>query len=158
MNAARAWWAQRPARERQVLRAGAVLLAALLAFVLWIDAERTRARLQAELPALRASIAALESDAAEVQRIRSAPAAPAQAGARGPLAALATQGGGLAGARFAVLDDRRMQVTGEDIAFGALLDFLRSAQASHGMRVESARLEALPRAGRVRAELTLARS
>lgn len=158
MNAARAWWANRSTRERQVLRLGAVALAALLAFVLWLDAERTRARLQAEMPKLRASIAALEESAAEVQRIRSLPASQAQAGARSPLAALATNGGGLAGAQFAVLDDRRVKVTGEDLAFGALLEFLRAAQVTHGMRVESARLEALPHAGRVRAELMLARS
>jgi type II secretory pathway component PulM len=39
-----------------------------------------------------------------------------------------------------------------------LLDWLATAQAAHGLRVESARIEALPTPGRVRAELTLARS
>ena len=50
-----------------------------------------------------------------------------------------------------------MKVTGE-IAFGALLEFLRNAQLTHGMRVESARLEAMPAPGRVRADLLLSRS
>ena len=63
-----------------------------------------------------------------------------------------------AGAQFSVLDDRRVRVTGADVSFAALLEWLRNAQATHGVRVESARLEALPASGRVRAELLLARS
>ena len=43
-------------------------------------------------------------------------------------------------------------------AFSALLDWLAAAEAAQGLHVESAHVEALPTAGRVRAELTLARS
>jgi type II secretory pathway component PulM len=50
-----------------------------------------------------------------------------------------------------------VKLTGE-VAFGALLEWLRSSQATHGMRVEAARLESLASPGRVRADLTLARS
>ena len=151
------WWAARSPRERRVLGAGTILLLLALAFVLWFESERTRARLNAELPRLRASIAALERDAAEVQRLRTQPAAAPSAGAQSPLVNLATQAGGLPGAQIAVLDDKRVKLTAGDIGFGALLEWLRNAQASHGMRVESARLDALA-AGRVRAELTLTRS
>jgi type II secretory pathway component PulM len=132
---------------------GALVLA--IALAAWLDAERSRARLGAELPRLRASIAGLERDAAEVQRLRAMPAL--QPTAASPLVTLATNGGGLAGAQIAVLDERRVKVTGE-IGFGALLEWLRNAQVTHGMRVESARLEALPAAGRVRADLLLSRS
>ena len=156
MNAAGAWWSARSARERRVLRAIAVLVAGLLALLVWIDSERTRARLNAELPRLRASIAALERDAAEVQRLRALPVAAA--GAQSPLATLATNGGGLPGAQISILDERRVKVTGGDVGFGLLLEWLRNAQATHGMRVESARLDALPTTGRVRAELLLTRT
>jgi len=152
-----AWWSGRSPREQRVLGVGAVLLLLALAFVLWFESERTRARLNAELPRLRASIAALERDAAEVQRLRAFPATSAEPGARSPLVTLATNAGGLPGAQVAVLDDKRVKVTASDIGFGALLEWLRNAQATHGMRVESARLDALA-AGRVRAELTLTRS
>ena len=81
----------------------------------------------------------------------------AQAGTQSPLATLATNGGGLPGAQVSAVDDRRVKVTGE-VAFGALLEWLRNAQATHGMRVENARLEALPMQGRVRADLLLSRS
>jgi type II secretory pathway component PulM len=138
-----------------VIQACVGVLVLAIALAAWLDAERSRARLGAELPRLRASIAGLERDAAEVQRLRAMPAL--QPTAASPLVTLATNGGGLAGAQIAVLDERRVKVTGE-IGFGALLEWLRNAQVTHGMRVESARLEALPAAGRVRADLLLSRS
>jgi type II secretory pathway component PulM len=156
MNAAAAWWSVRSPRERRILGGIAALVVGLVALLVWVDSERTRARLNAELPRLRASIAALERDAAEVQRLRALPAAAT--GASSPLATLATNGGGLPGAQIAILDERRVKVTGGDVGFGPLLEWLRNAQATHGMRVESARLDALPTTGRVRAELLLTRT
>jgi len=150
-------WLQRSPRERAAIAwgAAALALAIVVAFV-WLPLERARARLTAQLPALRASIATLERDAAEVKRLRAVPAATA--GAATPLASLASSAGGLPGAQITVLDDRRVRVTGADVSFAALLEWLRNAAATHGMRVEDARLEALPLAGRVRAELVLSRS
>lgn len=155
MNSMREWWNTRAARERRAIGWGAALLAVALALVVWLDAERSRARLGAELPRLRASIAALERDAEEVRRIKSM--AAIQPAAPTPLVTLATNAGGLPGATITVLDERRVKLTGE-VAFGALLEWLRSSQATHGMRVEAARLESLPAPGRVRADLTLSRS
>ena len=156
MNALATAWSRRSASERRTLAWGGALLAlALLVAFAWLPLQRTRDRLAAELPALRASIAALERDAAEVARLRAQPAAAPPAGT--PLASLATNAGGLPGAQVNVLDARRVRVTGSDVSFSALLEFLRNAQATHGMRVESARLDALPAPGRVRAELLLTR-
>lgn len=124
--------------------------------VAWVQAERSRAQLAAELPRLRASLAALERDAQEVLRLRALP--PIASTARAPLASLATDAGGVANARITVLDERRVRFAGDDVAFSALLDWLRLAQSAHGMRVETARIEALAAAGRVKAELVLARS
>lgn len=150
-------WAARTPRERSAIAWGAALVAlALAAAFVWLPLERARTRLAAQLPALRGSIAALQRDAAEVKRLRALPAAaPALAT---PLASLASNAGGLAGAQIAVLDDRRVRVTGGDVSFAALLEWLRNAAATHGMRVETAHLEALPAPGRVRAELVLTRS
>jgi general secretion pathway protein M len=149
------WWEHRSARERRFIAnllgaAGLVLL-----FTLWLQGERTRERLAGELPQLRASLAALERNAEEVRRLRALPAA---AGAGAPLASLATNAGGVAGAQITVLDERRVRLSGADLSFAALLEWLGNARATHGMRVESARLDALAAPGRVRAELVLARS
>lgn len=150
------WWENRSARERRVIVSLAVLAALVILFTLWLQAERTRERLAGQLPQLRASLAALERDAQEVKRLRAMPA-PAPAAAT-PLASLATNAGGVPGAQVSVIDERRVRLTGTDLSFAALLEWLGNARATHGMRVESARLEALPAPGRVRAELVLARS
>jgi type II secretory pathway component PulM len=152
-------WQMRPANERRTLSmlGGVVLLVLLLAFA-WLPLERSRARLAAELPRLRASIDSLERDANEVRRLRAIAPAPTSSSARtAPLASLATNGGGVAGAQITVLDERRARLAGDDVSFSGVLEWIRNAQASHGMRVESARVQALPAAGHVRAEVVLAR-
>ena len=154
-------WQRIPPERRTLAAMVAAAVVIALTLLLGIEGQRSRERLDGELPRLRASIAALERDAAEVKRLRALPAVtPGAAGQQGPggqLAVLATNGGGLPGAQIAVIDERRVRVTSADLGFAALLEFLQNAQATHGMRVESARLEALPAAGRVRAELTLGR-
>jgi type II secretory pathway component PulM len=119
--------------------------------------ERSRTRLAAEVPRLAASVATMERQAAEVVRVRSLPATPASAAT--PSAAIAAAlGTRLPGAQASAVDEKRVRITGSDIAYGALLEAVASAQAAHGMRVDSARIDALPAAGRVRFELLLARS
>jgi general secretion pathway protein M len=149
------WWENRSARERRVIVSLVVLAGLVILFTLWLQAERTRERLAGQLPQLRASLAALERDAREVKRLR---AMPAPAPAATPLASIATNAGGVPGAQVSVIDERRVRLTGSDVSFAALLEWLGNARATHGMRVESARLEALAAPGRVRAELVLARS
>lgn len=156
MNGLREAWDRRSAGERRALAILALLVAAslVLAFA-WLPLERTRTRLEAELPALRASVASLEEQAGVVRRLR---AMPARNGSNpAPLGALAGSGTSLPGAQVTALDDRRIRVTGADVGFAALLDWLAGAQRSHGLRVDSARLESLPTAGRVRVELVLTR-
>ena len=145
-------------RQRRIALVLASCVALAVVALVAVEGQRTRARLDAELPRLRASIAALERDAAEVKRLRAIQPTTARSGAPAPLATLATNGGGLQGAQVSILDERRVKVSGGDVGFGSLLEFLQNAQVTHGMRVESARLEALPAAGRVRAELLLGRS
>lgn len=150
----RSAWRDRPERERLWIVRIAVIAGLAVLGALWLQAERTRERLAVELPQLRGSIAALERDAEEVRRLR---AMPAVTPGGQPLASLATNAGGVPGAQIVVIDERRVRLTGADIAFNALLEWLGNARATHGMRVEAARLESLA-PGRVRAELTLARS
>jgi general secretion pathway protein M len=159
MNAIVHAWNARSRPERRALAVAAGTLAILLVFALaWLPLERARTRLAAEAPQLRASIDALQRDADEVKRLRALPAAGAPGTAPAPLATLATNGGGLTGSQMVVLDDKRVRLTGADVSFAALLEWLRNAQATHGMRVDSARLDALPAPGRVRAEMVLSRS
>jgi general secretion pathway protein M len=151
-------WTRRSEGERRILAAGGGL-AALLLFIAFvaIPLERARARLAHEVPELRASVEFLRKDAGEALRLRALP--PAGTGPATSLAAIAA--GSLApppGARLAVADDRHLRLTGEDVAFGALVDWLATSAAAQGLRVERARLDALATAGRVRADVTLGRS
>jgi len=159
MNELAAAWSRRSAGERRMLAAAAAAAAVLLfaAFV-WLPLERARARLEREVPGLRADVAALEGDAQEVRRLRSMPPTAAAAAHR-PLAALAA--GALAvppGARLTLADERHLRLAAGDVDFAKLVEWLASTQASEGLRVESARVEALATRGRVRADITLAGS
>lgn len=151
MNA-RGWWRSRPARERRVLATGAAVVAVLLLVgLVWVPVARTHERLERELPALRASLDALSQQAHEVQRLRAIPATAAGVSPNGSLPTLA-------GAQMSIPAPGRVRLAASDVAFSALLDWLAAAEAAQGLHVDSARIEALPTAGRVRADLTLARS
>jgi general secretion pathway protein M len=155
MNAVAAAWQGRSPAERRVLGVIAAIVAvALVAAFVWLPLERSRARLSGELPRLRASVASLEQQAEAVRRLK---AMPARQVAATPVAALSGAPANLPGAQVAAVDERRIRLTAPDVGFAALLDWLVSVQGSHGLRVESARLDALPVNGRVRAELVLSR-
>jgi len=131
----------------------AVAAIALAAAFVWLPLERERARLAAEIPRLRASVEAMQRDAGEAKRLR---ALPASANLKAPVAALASTPP--AGAQVAALDAQRVRVASGDVAFATLVEWILAAQASHGLRVESARVDALPVAGRVKADVVLTRS
>lgn len=149
-------WARRSPAEQRVIMGLGIAVAAIVLVVVWWPLERERTRWRAELPVLRASLAQMERQAQEVKRLRGAP--PAAPGATSPLASLAANAGGLPGAQVSVIDERRVRVTGADVSFTALLEWLRAGEATHRVRVESARLDALPAPGRVRVDLVVARS
>jgi len=142
-----------PGERRFLFALGVLVILAVAAAFIWLPIERSRARMRTELPALRASIATLERDAEEAKRLRALPVVSRTAGD-----ADATTTRPLPGAQISLVDAKTVTVTGQDLAFGALLEWLAAAQASQGLRVESARIEALPSPGRVRAELRLSRS
>lgn len=156
MSAADLWRSRAP-QERRMLAWGAGLVAAILVLALvWLPLERARARLEREVPQLRATVAALERDAQEVRRLRALP--PLQESAATPLSALAAGSIAVpAGARLTALDDRHLHLVAADASFGALVEWLSSVAPAQGLRVERAHLEALATPGRVRADIGLAR-
>ena len=153
MNALTEAWARRSPPERRALSIGGAIVAVALFWALaWLPLERTRGRLEVEVPRLRVQVAGLQRDADEVQRLRILPGASDAAAAGSAAAALAAP----AGARLVPADDRHLRLSSDDIAVTALLDWLAAAQG-RGLHVERARLQALTMAGRVRADIVLAR-
>ncbi|HEX4331570.1 MAG TPA: type II secretion system protein GspM [Usitatibacter sp.] len=157
---ARDLWYARPERERSAIAAGAVVVAIMLVVALaWLPLERTRSRLNAELPVLRASVDELQRDASEAKRLKAmAPTIPANPAPLAPLIAANDWARELPGVQLSIPDEKHVRLTAADVGFTALLDWLVTAQAAHGLRVESARIESLATQGHVRAELVLARS
>lgn len=151
-------WRARPARERLVISAvGLVALALLFVAFAWLPLERQRSRLAGELPALRASVAEMRAQADEVRRLKSMPPL-ARAGNPAPLASLLSAGTlaqGLPGARLTPVDGKRIRLAVDDASWARLVEWISTAQTLHGLSAESASVEALATAGRVRAELVL---
>lgn len=154
---AAAFWRERSPPERRMLAGGAGVSAALLFLALvWLPLERARGRLEIEVPALRATVAALEREAQEVRRLRALP--PLEAATAAPLSALAAGSVPVpAGARLTVTDARHLRLAADDASFGALVEWLASVAPAQGLTVESARLEGLAAPGRVRADIALVR-
>jgi len=153
-----AQWRGRSPRERLVLGGvGLVVLAAVLYAFAWLPLERHRARLQAELPLLRASVVQMRAQAGEVKRLKTMP--PREQSANpAPLASLLSAGTlaqGLPGARLAPVDGRRVRLTVDDASWPRLVEWVSAAQSLHGLAAESATVEALPAAGRVKADLVM---
>ena len=153
------FWRSRAPRERVVLGGGTALLVVALGYAYgWLPMQREAAQLRVALPQLRAQAQQLQQDAQEATRLRSRPAA-AQAG--GNLATLIDQRATAAGLRDRVeaitpQDAGRVRVVLPEVAFDAWLGWLGELQASHGVRVESARVEATEEVGVVRVDAVLA--
>lgn len=161
MNAIADTWRQRPPRERAVF-VGVAAVAALLLVVafVWLPLERGRTTLRAEIPRLAGALATMERQREELKLTRALPPATAAA-APAALAAVVASGSiarGVTGAQVTLVDERRVRVVAADASYGAVLEAVAAAQIAHGLRVESARIDALPSRGRVRAELVLAKS
>mgnify|MGYP000394336978 CR=1 FL=1 len=157
MSLAARWRARSP-RERLVIGLVAfVAIAALLVAFAWLPLERHRARLIADLPALRASVAEMRLQAEQAVRLKAMPPRTDAANPV-PLAQLLSAGTlaqGLPGARLAPLDGKRVRLVVDDASWARLVEWISAAQSLHGLTAESARVEALATAGRVKADLVL---
>src|SRR5690606_32748160 len=102
------WWSARAPRERRVMALAALVLACAGLFSAWDVVRVERARLDAAVPQLRAELARMEDDAAELMRLRTlelppamqaaalADAAVSAATARGLVLEVTPEEGGLA--------------------------------------------------------------
>ena len=64
---------------------------------------------------------------------------------------------GLPGAATSAIDTRRIRIPAADASWNGVIAWVERTQGAHGLTVESATIEALPAAGRVRAEIVVAR-
>lgn len=153
------FWRSRAPRERLVLAGGSALLALALGFAYgWLPMQREAAQLRQALPQLRIQARQLQQDAQEVGRLK---ARPALAREGGSLASVIEQRATAAGLRERIeaitpQDAGRVRLVLPAVAFDDWIAWLGELQAGHGVRVESARIDATGEAGMVRIEAVLA--
>ena len=153
------FWRSRAARERVVLAGGAALLVLALGYAYgWLPIQRDAAQLRKALPQLRAQAQQMALDAEEAKRLRGRPALAQDGGSLAAVVEERATAGGLREAfdSIAAQDAGRVRVVLPAVAFDAWLGWLGELQASHGVRVESARIQAGEEAGVVAVEAVLA--
>jgi len=151
-------WRSRSPRERAVVAVLAVVLGVALYGWLLQSAGPARTRLQTSVTALQAQAARLDRQAAELVRLRAAPAATASATDLRTLVQARIDAGGLARAlvRIDAPDVDHVVVVLGAVAFADWLGWIAGLRAQQ-VRLEAARIEALAAPGLVSVTATLAR-
>lgn len=154
-----AGWQARDARERLVIAALLLVIGCVLVISIGLTVQRSRAVLRADIvPELRERAAQVERQAAEYERLRTAPkVTPSQTDLR----ALVQAQAGAAGLTRALQNIEAADADHAKVVFGAVafadwLTWVVSLEAQQ-VRVESCRIEALSTPGAVSVTATLVR-
>jgi general secretion pathway protein M len=152
------FWRTRAPRERLVLAGGSALLVLALGFAYaWLPMQRDVEQLRQALPQLRVQARQLQQDAQEVVRLKAQPAVIREAGS---LVQAVEQRALATGLRERIesitpQDAGHVRVLLPQVAFDAWIAWIGELQASHGVRVKSARIEATAAAGMVSIDAVL---
>ena len=153
------YWDSRAARERQALALAALILLPLVVYMLlWQPAHTAVKKYHTSVPVMRAQVAQLGVQAAEVSRLRHLPqpavldastlkstveAAASRHQLRDALSTIDTQ------------EPNAVRITLASVSFEQWLRWLRELQQEQNIRVDSAAVVALPQAGMVKISATL---
>jgi general secretion pathway protein M len=152
----RQWWIGLARRERLAVIAASILIGAAVLYLAAIEpAWRTRARLAAELPRLRAEAVQVDALTAEAKKLRTrtrAPESPAQT--KAALAKLLAEKQLPANA-LRDGDDQRLMISVRRVDATAFLAWLKDASTELPLRIASARISRVG-PGLVDAEVALA--
>jgi len=153
----KAWQARTP-RERAVLAALGVVLAAALLVSLVQAAGHARSRLRPSVMALQEQLVQLEQQAGEIERLRAAPAATvSQSDLRSLVQAQIGADLSRALVRIDAPDPDRVEVVFGAVAFSDWLRWVSGLKAQN-VRVAASRIEALTSPGVVSVTATLVRA
>jgi general secretion pathway protein M len=158
MKAIAAAWRVRTRSERAVLAVLVAIAAIVLYVIAFAEVEGRRQKLSSRVNMLSVQAAALERDAAEIERLRNAArAAPAAGDLRTAIEAQARASG--VSRNVVRLDSKSadaIEAVLAPVAFGDWLAWV-SALQRQGIRVETCRIEALATPGLVNVTATLTR-
>jgi general secretion pathway protein M len=150
-------WLSRAPRERMVIAVLAAVLGIASYVLVLHSAERGRSQLRTSVANLRTQAVLLEQQAAEHQRLRSAPAPAASPADLRAVVQGRADAARLALTRIDAPDADHVRVTLGAVPFADWLGLVTALQAQH-VRLEAARMEALTAPGLVSVSATFARS
>jgi len=152
-------WESRAPRERAIIAALGLMLGAALYVWFVQSAGRTRAQLQTSVTALRAQAARLEQQAAEFERLRTAPAVTVSPTDLRTLVQAQADAAGLSRAlvRIDAPDADQVVVVFGAMAFADWLNWIAGLKSQH-VRLDACRIEALSAPGLVSVTATLVRA
>ena len=152
-------WDSRAPRERVVIATLAVVVAVALYFLLVQTAARARAQLRPAVTTLRAQAAGLDQQAAEVERLRAAPALSASHTDLRTLVQDQATAAGLSRAlvRIDAPDADQVVVVFGAVAFADWINWIAGLKLQQ-VRLDACRIEALSTPGLVGVTATLARA
>lgn len=152
-------WKSRAPRERVVIAALAVIVAALLYVLLVQSAMRARSQLRPAVATLRAQAIRLDQQAADLERLRAAPAiAVSQTDLRTLVQAQANAAGlSHALVRIDAPDADQVVVVFGAVAFADWINWIAGLKSQH-VRLDACRIEALSTPGLVGVTATLVRA
>ncbi|MEP6609338.1 MAG: type II secretion system protein M [Burkholderiaceae bacterium] len=138
MEALRLFWAERAPRERAILLAGGALVLAAVIFWLLIEpAYKGIGRLERSLPQQRAGAAELEALLSEVKTMRTkAQVASVSGDVRGAVDASLARAG-IKAARIVPLSDGDLQLAFTDVPYGSWAPWLAGIEHELGARATS---------------------
>lgn len=151
----RAWWEGLSRRERAVTAAGAALVTLALLYLVAIEpAWKARARLDAELPRLRAQAAEVEALAQEAGRLKGAGAAAQSPTAAKTALEQAAARGKLGGVHVTVMDERRVSVTAKGVPAAQWLSWVEQGARESRLRIAQVRMARTPTRALIDADAT----
>lgn len=134
-------WLGLARRERAMTAAaGAFALAALLYLIAIEPAWKARARLEGELPRLRAQAAEMESLVQEAGRLKSRGVAAESPGAARAALERSLVRANLGGVRVAVLDERRLAASATGVPVAQWLAWAEESARESRLRIAAARI------------------
>jgi general secretion pathway protein M len=151
------WWAQKSRRERAIVAALALLVAAAVLWIgIWQPVRQDRALLRAAAPLAHGELAEGERIAGEIAGLERTARAPPAADAHAALERILGERFARGGAPQVEWRDGRAHVALDAVRFDALVAALDALQREAQLRVVEATLTARVEPGTVRAELTVA--
>lgn len=151
----RAWWVGLGRRERAMTAAaGSFALLAVLYLIALEPAWKTRGRLGAELPRLRAQAAEVAALAQEAKRLTSAGVAVESAGAAKVALEQSAARVNLNSVGVAVLDERRLTASAKGVPVTQWLAWVEAAARESRLRIAAVRISRSPVRAVVDAEAT----